>query len=295
MESINQINVVNDDSVSITDLVAKQLAGFSVLRSAHVGNLSPYNLTIAEAGIPLLSVDHTVTGADTNYFPELELSRADVQKVANLGKIVSRAATYGGVHLDQKHLEAVSFAVPGSQVFTNTEYLQSNEAIAGEIVGIALDESPQLFTRLATPEGNAIKRPRVDSMVSHVGVMQLNDDPKAAKESAFVYSKFEGALISLDEMSDEEDYATFDPVQTIIETNFIANKCFIPDNYVLDNANKLTMPVKLIQGRYDMVCPSSTAYELHKVLPNSELFWTVAGHSGSDRANLDLTKALLLG
>lgn len=186
MESVNQIDVITDDTVSIADLVAKQLAGFSVVRSAHVGNLSPYNLTIAEAGIPVLSVDHTVTGIDTNYFPENVMNQSGTKMVAPLGRIVSRATTFDGGQLDQLHLDSARLAVPGSQVFTNTEYLRANEAVANEIVSIALDVSPHLFVRVATPDGRTDnKRLRVDTLVDSVGIMQLNDNPKA-EETAVI-------------------------------------------------------------------------------------------------------------
>lgn len=36
----------------------------------------------------------------------------------------------------------------------------------------------------------------------------------------------------------------------------------------------------MVQGRYDIVCPPQTAYELHKAFPESRLFWIPdAGHS----------------
>lgn len=36
----------------------------------------------------------------------------------------------------------------------------------------------------------------------------------------------------------------------------------------------------IIQGRYDMVCPPQTAWELHRALPKSKLIWVAdAGHS----------------
>lgn len=38
----------------------------------------------------------------------------------------------------------------------------------------------------------------------------------------------------------------------------------------------------IIQGRYDVVCPPQTAWELHKVWPGSRLFMIPdAGHGGT--------------
>lgn len=121
----------------------------------------------------------------------------------------------------------------------------------------------------------------------------LGEDPDAAKKSAYAYACLEGAVISLDDRFTPEDFGKFDPAGTIIECSYLANNCYLPEGYILENAHKLTMPVSLIQGRYDAVCPPFTAYELAKVLPDGKLYWTVAGHSGRDRANWDLTRALL--
>jgi proline iminopeptidase len=65
-----------------------------------------------------------------------------------------------------------------------------------------------------------------------------------------------------------------------IEMYYMHNLCFMPDRHIPDNAHRLTMPIYLIQGRYDMVCPPVTAYELHRKLPDSKLYWTVSGHRG---------------
>jgi proline iminopeptidase len=120
----------------------------------------------------------------------------------------------------------------------------------------------------------------------------LGDDPVKAKLSAYAYGELESSLIQLDERHVPEDFETFDPNFAKIEMHYLANGCFLPERYILDNAHKLTMPIWLIQGRYDMVCPPITAYELNERLPNSNLAWTLAGH-GNDRPNYDLNRALL--
>jgi len=121
----------------------------------------------------------------------------------------------------------------------------------------------------------------------------LGKDPEAAKQSAYAYQNLEAALLSLDDRFTPMPYEDFEPDGAITEVHYLANNCFIPENYILDNAHKLTMPIWLIQGRYDMVCPPITAYELSKRIPNCELVWTVAGHA-NDRANYDVSRSLLL-
>lgn len=120
----------------------------------------------------------------------------------------------------------------------------------------------------------------------------LKGDGEDAKKSAYTYGNVEGALLSLDDRFTPRAFDEYDPASIKIEIHYMQNHCFIPDRHILDNAHKLTMPIWLIQGRYDMVCPPVTAYELHHKLPNSHLIWTAAGH-GNDRPNYDVTRTIL--
>lgn len=121
----------------------------------------------------------------------------------------------------------------------------------------------------------------------------LGNDPSAAKLSAYAVSNLESALMSLDDRYYNKKFEDFDPTSITTEIHYMTNKCFMDDKYILNNAHTLKMPVWLIQGRYDMVCPPETAYKLHKSLPNSQLIWTMAGH-GNDRSNYDVFRTLLL-
>lgn len=105
-----------------------------------------------------------------------------------------------------------------------------------------------------------------------------SSDPEAVKKSAYDYLSVELALLKLDDKFAPEPYDTFDPTNALIEMHYMSNKCFMPDRYIVDNAAKLTMPVHMIQGRYDMVCPPASAYMLNEVLPNGHLVWTINGH-----------------
>ena len=123
----------------------------------------------------------------------------------------------------------------------------------------------------------------------------LGKNEKAAKESAYAYSELESSLISLDDRHTPEDFETFDPAGSKIEIHYLENRCFMQDNYILDNVHKLTMPIWLVQGRYDAICPPSTAFALSKLIPKNTLIWTIAGHSGSDRGNADAVRSIVSG
>lgn len=122
----------------------------------------------------------------------------------------------------------------------------------------------------------------------------LGKNGAAAKQSAYAFSCLEGALLSLDDRFTPYPFETFDPdFGTNIEMHYLSNRCFMPDRYILENAHKLSMPVWLVQGRYDMVCPPATAYELAAKIPDCQLVWTVSGHS-SERSVYDVARVLLL-
>ena len=72
-----------------------------------------------------------------------------------------------------------------------------------------------------------------------------------------------------------------------IECHYFVNRAFFPDDdYLLNEArrNLQEKEVTIIQGRYDMVCPMESAWELHQALPKSQLIIVPdAGHSASER------------
>jgi proline iminopeptidase len=70
------------------------------------------------------------------------------------------------------------------------------------------------------------------------------------------------------------------PISRIEAHYFIHNK-FSPEDYLLKNVDKIRhIPATIVQGRYDMVCPAQTAFELHAAWPQAELVIVPdAGHS----------------
>lgn len=108
----------------------------------------------------------------------------------------------------------------------------------------------------------------------------LDKDEEKSKKSIYTYLNAEASLLRLDDRYVPENYDEFDHLPGLIEIHYLSNKCFVEDNYIFKNAASLTMPICMIQGRYDMVCPPQTAYKLHQALPNSQLHWTINGHLG---------------
>ncbi len=73
---------------------------------------------------------------------------------------------------------------------------------------------------------------------------------------------------------------------------FVNNGFFALPNQLLDNIDRIRhIPSVIVQGRYDVVCPPITAWELHRAWPEADFQLIAnAGHSALDSAN---TRALI--
>jgi proline iminopeptidase len=88
--------------------------------------------------------------------------------------------------------------------------------------------------------------------------------------AAKVFSIWEAALSVLIPQPSNTSYASEDAFalsRSRIEAHyFVNNSWFDRDDYLLANADRLnSVPGIIIQGRYDMVCPLKSAWDLHKV------------------------------
>ena len=115
----------------------------------------------------------------------------------------------------------------------------------------------------------------------------LDPDPSVYLPAARAWSRYEGACSTLH--PSPETVAAFSNDSTAvalarIETHYFSNGNFMPDNALLENIEKCSgLPCLIIQGRYDMICPISTADELHRAWPSSEIkIIPNAGHSAMD-------------
>ncbi|MFV0388950.1 MAG: prolyl aminopeptidase [Pyrinomonadaceae bacterium] len=71
-----------------------------------------------------------------------------------------------------------------------------------------------------------------------------------------------------------------------IECHYFMNNSFFPtENYLIENVAKIAhIPTVIVQGRYDVVCPMVSAWELHRAFPAADLkVIGDAGHSISEK------------
>jgi len=123
----------------------------------------------------------------------------------------------------------------------------------------------------------------------------VNGYTVTGQEHSRIYDEYIYKISKL-EISNEiiqNSYIDYDPYfQVLIEGYYTMNSCFLEENQLINNSYKMAnIPITILNGRYDMVCPPITAYTLHKTLPLSKLIIVEkAGHSRTDE---NLQKALL--
>ncbi len=120
----------------------------------------------------------------------------------------------------------------------------------------------------------------------------LGSDETASQASAYAYNVLDSAVMKLDDRFKPGPVDDFDPVPTRIQAHYFTNSHFLPDDHVMGNAHTLTMPVYVVQGRYDMVCPPFTAYDLASKLPKAELIWAISGHA-PERESANVLRSIL--
>jgi len=120
----------------------------------------------------------------------------------------------------------------------------------------------------------------------------MGKNKKKRKKYAYEWSIYEHSILKLvPDKNPEKSIKKFPYLSLgVLETYYLSNRCFMPEGYILKNAGKLKMPVSIVQGRYDLVCPPVNAWKLHNALPNSRMRFTIAGHSASDPETKKATK-----
>ena len=77
-----------------------------------------------------------------------------------------------------------------------------------------------------------------------------------------------------------------------IECHYFINNIFLEENYILKNITRIkNIPVSIVQGRYDIVCPMRSAWDLNIALPSSKLY--VINNAGHSMKEVGITKKLI--
>lgn len=117
----------------------------------------------------------------------------------------------------------------------------------------------------------------------------MSEDKDIKEKYTFEWAYYETSLLRLRMSEDriKKDMAEFNYHSlSSLEAYYISNNCFLPENFIINNADKIAnIPTTIVHGRYDAICLPQNAYYLHKAIKNSKLIYTIAGHASTDEEN----------
>ena len=117
------------------------------------------------------------------------------------------------------------------------------------------------------------------------------DDAAMRLAAAQAWSAYEGGSMTL--VHDPDSPGDFDePHKAVslarLEAHYFRHGMFLQPDQLLGDIDRIRhIPGVIVHGRYDIICPVKTAFELHQAWPESEFRVVLAGHSASDPAIVD--------
>jgi proline iminopeptidase len=118
------------------------------------------------------------------------------------------------------------------------------------------------------------------------------DDPAVRARAAQAWSSWEGATSYLRTAADyvaKFEKNAYAQAFARIECHFFINRGFFKiDGQLLADVQRIRhIPAVIVQGRYDVVCPMRSAWDLHRAWPEAQLrIVPDAGHSAFERGTL---------
>lgn len=211
----------------------------------------------------------------------------DIRKVLQfLG--VKRAFLFGGSWGSTLSLAyAIKYPKTVTGMLLRGVFLGREKDIAYTYGGGAEEYFPEAWERFVSKVPNHFRSGK-KGVIDYYVKMMRSRNRKLAGKYAFEFAYYELSLIKLN-MPDKavrKDLKGFSyRSMGVIESYYMKHNCFLPDNYILKNAGKirrLKIPVSIVQGRYDVLCPPMQAWLLHKALPKSRIHFATAGHASSE-------------
>lgn len=147
---------------------------------------------------------------------------------------------------------------------------------------------PEPWEKLLTflPEDNR------QNLIGSYEKLVFSDDRTLSIPAAVAWNAFESSIMTLlprvdtnKEVNKEKPNSEVELARARVQIHYIQHQCFVGYRDLLTEAKqKLThIPTIIIQGRYDMVCPPLTAWELAQAMPHAEfIIIPDAGHSAME-------------
>jgi len=121
---------------------------------------------------------------------------------------------------------------------------------------------------------------------------RLLSNRRTRKAAAARWWGWESAISSLRPKADRSKPSEVESL-AVLENYYFSHNCWLRPGQLLESAASIPMsvPVIIVQGRYDLVCPASSAVALSKAISHSKLYLTISGHAGLDPENAKALRA----
>ena len=136
-----------------------------------------------------------------------------------------------------------------------------------------------------------------DDLMSAYHEIFKSDNTEKKLNAAIAWSRWEGSTSSLSynpDVADSFSDPRFALAFALIENHYFVNKGFLEhENQLIESGIDIirNIPTTIVQGRYDIVCPMTTAWELSKNWPEANLI--VAPSSGHTAFEKEITHELI--
>lgn len=142
---------------------------------------------------------------------------------------------------------------------------------------------PDNWEDYLVPLDEADRAPSADKIAAYHRLLHA-DDQEVALAAAKAWSKWERStshLINTPESSADADDPRFAIPFAQIENHYFVNGGFLDEGQLLRDIGRIAgIPGVIVQGRYDVVCPARSAWDLHRAWPTADLVMVPdAGHS----------------
>jgi proline iminopeptidase len=112
---------------------------------------------------------------------------------------------------------------------------------------------------------------------------RLLRDRRTRRAAARAWWGWESAISTMKPRADKTKPSAVESL-AVLENHYFRHRAWLRPGQLLRAARRMRFPVRIVQGRYDMVCPPAAAVALAEVLPNVKITLTEAGHAASEPA-----------
>lgn len=231
------------------------------------------------ASTPHVAKARTPEEMATNTTPNLIADLEKVRTVLGIGRWLVFGGSWGStlaLAYAEAHPDRVSELVLRG-IFT----LRASE-LDWYYNGGAANVFPELWQQYCEPLRRAGHDFSRDNISAYFDLL-WDPDPQVHGPAAVAWSTWEAATTTLaiepDHMDDFSD-PEYDLAFARIENHYFVHHGFMTEGQLVRDAGRLaSIPTVIVQGRYDMCCPATTAYDLKRALPSADLRIVLAGHS----------------